>query len=140
MCAVYCMIVKTCTLLIQVSNCVFSTCYVSCTFPLWVKESEYSHWGVYSDPLRYLVINVIFMISHLYFFIFSFFLVILFIYISNVIPFPNFLPRSLLTHPLPPASIRVCPTHLPTPDSLPSHSPTMEHWAFTGPRVPCLVD
>jgi hypothetical protein len=40
-------------------------------------------------------------------------LVILFIYISNVIPLPGFPSTKLLSHPLPSASIRMLP-HPPT--------------------------
>jgi hypothetical protein len=75
---------------------------------------------------------------------FSFFILdILFIYISNVIPFPNFPPEILYPITPPPASMRVYPTstpHLPTPASLPSHFPTLEHWAFTGPRASSSTD
>jgi hypothetical protein len=51
-------------------------------------------------------------ISRRKFFFIKILLDILFIYISNVIPFPNLSPRNLLSHP-PPASMRVY-THPPT--------------------------
>jgi hypothetical protein len=51
----------------------------------------------------------------------NFFLLdILFIYISNVIPFPNY-PLTLYCIPPPPATMRVCP-HPPTAASQPSNS------------------
>jgi hypothetical protein len=64
---------------------------------------------------------------------------ILFIYISVVISFPNFHPQKpSIPYPTP-ASMRVYP-HPSTPASLPAHSPTLEHPAFTGPRVSSPID
>jgi hypothetical protein len=40
----------------------------------------------------------------------------------------------------PPVSMSVFPTHLLTPSSLPLNSPTLGHWAFTGPRVSLPFD
>ena len=63
---------------------------------------------------------------------------ILFIYISNFIPFPSFPSRN--PHPIPPpASMRVL-THPPTPASLPLHCPALGHRAFTGPRASLPID
>jgi len=59
----------------------------------------------------------------------SFLLDILCIYISDVTPFLVSL-SSILP---PPASMRMLPSHPPTPTSL--ASPTLGKWAFTGPRA-----
>jgi hypothetical protein len=48
-------------------------------------------------------------------------------------------PRYPLSHPPPPASMRVC-THSPTPASLPSQSLTLGHRVFTGPRASSPID
>jgi hypothetical protein len=40
----------------------------------------------------------------------------------------------------PPDSMRVIPTHPPTPASPHWHSPTLGHWAFPGPRASFLMD
>ena len=45
--------------------------------------------------------------------------VILFIYISNVIPLPSFLSKNPPVPPRPPGLMRVTPTHLPTPAPAP---------------------
>jgi hypothetical protein len=39
-----------------------------------------------------------------------------------------------------PASMRMLPSHLPTPMSLPWHSHTLGNQAFTGPRISPLID
>jgi hypothetical protein len=70
---------------------------------------------------------------------FSFLLVILFIYISNVIPFPVSLPQSPCPLLPSPASMRVL-LHLPTPVSAPYHSPVLGHQTSTGPRDSPLND
>jgi hypothetical protein len=60
-----------------------------------------------------------------------FLLDIFFIYISNVIPFPCFTPRSPLSHPPSPASMRVF-LYLPTHSHIPTlSSSTLGHlWRF----------
>jgi hypothetical protein len=64
--------------------------------------------------------------AHVHFFSFLL-LVILFIYISNVIPHPP------TQFPLPLLPWEYSPTHPPTPTSLPQHCPIN---AFTGPGLP----
>ena len=44
------------------------------------------------------------------------------------------------TSPPPPAFMRVRPTSLLTPTSLPCHSPTLGNLAFTGPRASPPID
>jgi hypothetical protein len=71
-----------------------------------------------------------------YFFNVNFLLDIFFIYISNAIPFPSFLSKSLLYSPLqlphpPPALL----PNLSTPPSWPWHSPTPGHRIFRRPRA-----
>ena len=72
------------------------------------------------------------------FFSFSFLLDILFIYISNVIPFPDFPSGNLLSHLLFPCFYEGA-LHLPSYSCLPPlHSPTLgvgRHRAFTGPKA-----
>jgi hypothetical protein len=63
---------------------------------------------------------------HFLFFLFD----VLFIYISNVTPFPSFPSGNSLSH-LPSPS----PIHPSTLSSPPWYSPTLGHRAFTGPRV-----
>jgi hypothetical protein len=68
---------------------------------------------------------------------------ILFIYISNVIPFPGFPSGS--PYPIPPSLCfyEVLPypsIHSPTPASPPWHSPTLGHQISTGPRVSPPID
>jgi hypothetical protein len=70
---------------------------------------------------------------------FSFFLVILFIYIPNVIPLPGFPFLNPYTIPPLPASMRVL-SDLLTPTSPSSKSPTLGHRAFTGPRAAPPID
>jgi hypothetical protein len=60
---------------------------------------------------------------------------ILFIYNSNVIPFPYFPSTNLQSHP--PASIRMLP--LPLLPSTPSNFPTQGHWAILVPRASPLM-
>jgi hypothetical protein len=69
-----------------------------------------------------------------------FLLDIFFIYISNAITFPGppSLEISYSTLHLP-ASMRVFP-HPHTSSSPPSHSPTLGHRAFTGPRASSPID
>ena len=76
---------------------------------------------------------------YIYAFFCTFLLVILFIYISNVIPLSSF--PSTNPHPLPtpPASMKVLPQP-PTPASMPQHSPTLGHRASTGPRGSPPID
>jgi hypothetical protein len=70
----------------------------------------------------------------------------LFIYISNVIPFPDFtshlLPQNSLSYPCSSCFYEsvLQPTHPPTPTSLPSNSPTLGHQAFTGPKASSPID
>ena len=60
---------------------------------------------------------------------------IFFIYISNVIPFPCLLSD---THPIP--SLLHLLINLPILACLSWHSPTLGHWAFTGPRASLSID
>jgi hypothetical protein len=74
------------------------------------------------------------LLCFIYFILFPLLLDILFIYlISNVIPFPCFPFRN-------PYPILPTPSHPHTPASLPSHSPTLVHRAFTGPRTSPPID
>ena len=70
------------------------------------------------------------------------FLDILFTYISNVIPFPSFPSGKPLSHLPSPCFYEGAssPTHPPTPTSLPWHSPTLGHRAFTGSRPSPPID
>jgi hypothetical protein len=68
-----------------------------------------------------------------------FLLDIFFIYVSNVIPFFGPPPENPYPFPSPPATMRVFP-HPPILASLPWHSPTIGHQAFTGPRVSPPID
>ena len=70
--------------------------------------------------------------------LFSFF-IILFIYISNVIPLPSF-PFTNPLSSLPTASRRVLSHPLSIPTSPSYHSPKLVHQAFTGPRVSPPID
>jgi hypothetical protein len=64
---------------------------------------------------------------------FLFLLDIFFIYISNVVTFPSFLSKILLSPPPPPPP---APTPQPTHShSWSWHSPILEHGAFIGPRA-----
>jgi hypothetical protein len=79
--------------------------------------------------------------SDSFFFMLSHFLLdILFIYISNVIPFPNPLPETHYPIPSPLLLWGWTPTHPPTPASLPLHSSTLGHRAFMGPRASSPID
>ena len=62
-----------------------------------------------------------------------------FIYISNVIPFPGIPLGATYPIPSPAASMRVFP-HPPTSTSVPWHSFTLGHPAFTGPRASPPID
>jgi hypothetical protein len=73
-------------------------------------------------------------ISCLLFFVFIFLLDILFIFI----PFSSF-PSANPHQPPPPASMRILPL-LPTPASLPKHSPKLGHRSSTGPRASLPTD
>jgi hypothetical protein len=65
---------------------------------------------------------------------------IFFIYISNVIPLPPFPPETLYPIP-PPLLLWGCPpNHPPILVSLPSHSNTLGHQTFTGPKSSSPVD
>jgi hypothetical protein len=64
---------------------------------------------------------------------------ILFIYISNVTPSP-YSPRNSLSHPPPPASMRVCPPPLPPPcPRIPLHW-SIEPSRDQGPLLPLMPD
>jgi hypothetical protein len=65
----------------------------------------------------------------------NFLLNILFIYISNVIPFPSFPSKNPLSPPLYPLL-----TNPPTPTSWPWHFRTLGHRAFKGPRDSSPID
>jgi hypothetical protein len=74
-------------------------------------------------------------------FVFIYFLLdILCIYMSNVIPFPDF--TSITSYPiiLPLLLWRCDPTHPSTPISLPWHSSILGNQAFTGQRASSLID
>jgi hypothetical protein len=73
-------------------------------------------------------------------FLFSFCLYdILFIYISNVIPFPNFPSTNPLPHPPPPPGFHEGAPP-PTDPSQSWHSLTLEYQAFTRPRASPPID
>ena len=57
--------------------------------------------------------------------------------LSTFLVFP---PQTLYPIPLPLLLWGYPPTHLPTPTSLPSHSPTLGHQPFTGPRASSPID
>jgi hypothetical protein len=63
-----------------------------------------------------------------------FLLDIFFIYISNVIPFLGFPPKTTIPSPL------LLLTNPPTPASLPWHPTTLGNRAFTGPRASPSID
>ena len=66
---------------------------------------------------------------------------ILFTYISNVIPFPCIPSTTPLSSISPyPSSMRVLTYHGPTPTSQPEHSCTLGHLALTGPRASPPID
>lgn len=83
----------------------------------------------------FIPIKKAFLPSFLVGFLNYFLLDIFFVYISNVIPFPGSSPPpNSLSHPSPPASMRVFP-HVPTHSYLLTlNSP------FTGPRASLLID
>ena len=71
----------------------------------------------------------------------SFFLLdILFIYISNVIPFPGFHFRKPLSYSPLPCFLRVLPHHPPPPITPPQHPPMLGHQTSTGPRASPPID
>jgi hypothetical protein len=70
-----------------------------------------------------------------YIFFSPFWLDIFFIYISNAFPFLGVPFRNHVSHPLPPASMRVLPLHLTTPVFPPWLSPTLGHWTLSGLRA-----
>jgi hypothetical protein len=75
------------------------------------------------------------------YFFFLFLMVILFIAISYFIPLPVYPSTNPISPPSSPLLLWGCsPTHLPTPITLPLHSTTLGHLAFTGPRASLPID
>jgi hypothetical protein len=110
-------------------------------------DYEKNHFKLLKD---YQLFEYMFLTCHMFYskythkfrYIISFLFDILFIYISNVIPFLFPPSANPLSHPL--ASMRVLPhspTHSPThPLPPPWHSPTLGHRAYTGPRPSPPID
>ena len=93
-------------------------------------------WSL-DKPIEILIRGYLFIYLFLFLSI-EFLLDILFIYISNVLPFTILPSGNPIPSPLP-ISMKVLPFPT-TPDSPPWHSPTLEHWAFIGPRASPLID
>ena len=93
--------------------------------------------GQLDKPIEILIRGYLFIYFCLFLSI-EFLLDILFIYISNLLPFTILPSGNPIPSPLP-ISMKVLPFPT-TPDSPPWHSPTLEHWAFIGPRASPLID
>ena len=87
---------------------------------------------LFYQPSTYRVFIIYFIL--LYFIL----LVILFIYISNVIPLSQLNP--LFPPPFPKLLWAYSSTHPQPPTSMRYHSPTLGHWAFTGPMGSSPID
>ena len=102
-------------------------------------------WITFYAFFRYIFRNnlcICYNILFTFFIYIRFLLDILFIYISNVIPFPDSLPTR---NPISPSPLLMplwgCdPSHPPTTASPERHSPSLGHQAFIGPRASSPLD